>query len=231
MTTIGAPEVTSAPPSPSGYSDRPPWAPLPRTSGFAVAALIFGILPIAGIGAILAIVFGIHARRQIARAQGQLTGRGMATAGLVLGWIWIGLFIVGFVAIGVVAALGGVSEERYHSESAQPDLSSWVVPPGYTETEPGIAYKFLSDAPHDCGRILGAACWDMKLITHQRCLTVDAFFEINESDGTNITTAMGDAIVPELDRPERVTLVFDDLSDPRLQGDVRFAGPTIYCNN
>ncbi|MBM3659052.1 MAG: DUF4190 domain-containing protein [Actinobacteria bacterium] len=45
------------------------------------------------IGPILALVFGYKARRQIDESNGMQTGRGMATAGIVLGWVWIGLFV------------------------------------------------------------------------------------------------------------------------------------------
>jgi hypothetical protein len=57
----------------------------------AVAAMVLGILWLYGIGAILALVFGYSAKGQIDRAQGRESGRGMAVAGIVLGWIGIGI--------------------------------------------------------------------------------------------------------------------------------------------
>jgi hypothetical protein len=66
----------------------------------AVASLVLGILWLYGVGAILALVFGYMARQQIDASGGTQTGRGMATAGVVLGWIGVGLILlVVFVAI------------------------------------------------------------------------------------------------------------------------------------
>jgi hypothetical protein len=69
--------------------------PLPRTNGCAAAALIFGILPL--FCGVPAVILGHVARAQIRRTGER--GIGMATTGLVLGYIWIGfitlLFIIG----------------------------------------------------------------------------------------------------------------------------------------
>jgi hypothetical protein len=95
---------------PDGW--QPP-APGPRTvayapspNGFAIASMILGILWIYWIGAILALVFGYRARREIDASGGQQTGRGMATAGIVLGWVWIGLLVplLILIPIGLVAS-------------------------------------------------------------------------------------------------------------------------------
>ncbi len=60
------------------------------TSGYAIASLTLGILgfillPV--IGSILAVVFGILGLRRIKRSNGQVTGRGLAKAGLWLGFV------------------------------------------------------------------------------------------------------------------------------------------------
>lgn len=73
-----APEPPSAPPPPQ------------RTSGFAIASLVFGILG----GALFALVFGYIALSQIRRAGGRLRGRGVALTGVVLGWIWLGILLL-----------------------------------------------------------------------------------------------------------------------------------------
>jgi hypothetical protein len=67
----------------------------------AVASLVLGILWIYWIGSVLALIFGYIARRQISQAQGMQQGRGMATAGIVLGWIGVG-FLILFVLLGVI---------------------------------------------------------------------------------------------------------------------------------
>ena len=77
-------------------------------SGKAVAALVLGIVGVIGcfvfVPAILAIVFGALALKQIKRTPG-LGGRGMAIAGLVLG-------IVGFVAGAVVIGIGIANRDK-----------------------------------------------------------------------------------------------------------------------
>jgi predicted acyltransferase len=68
----------------------------PKTDGSAVAALVCGIVGIfCFIPAIVAIVLGATAGRRIDQSNGQLMGKGMATAGLVLG-------IVGVVLAAIV---------------------------------------------------------------------------------------------------------------------------------
>ncbi len=67
-----------------------------KNSGLAISSLILGILFMYGIGSILALIFGYRARGEIDRSGGNLEGRGMATAGIVLGWIGLALAIVIF---------------------------------------------------------------------------------------------------------------------------------------
>ena len=80
-----------------GYGYPPPRA----TSGMAIASMVLGILWLYWIGSILALVFGYIAKRQI-RERGE-SGAGMATAGIVLGWIGIG-FLVLFIVLGIAAS-------------------------------------------------------------------------------------------------------------------------------
>ena len=83
----------------------------PRTSGTAVASLVFGILSwvmLPFIGALLAVVLGHSARGEIRRAPpGTIEGDGMAVAGLILGWVHLALFIA-IVAI-VFLFFGGLA--------------------------------------------------------------------------------------------------------------------------
>lgn len=104
------PDVPPGPPPPGypgaygyGYPGYPVQAP---TNGFAIASLVLGILIIFwGITSILALVFGYIARKQI-RERGE-GGAGLAVAGIVLGWVGVGLWgiflifiILGFVFSG-----------------------------------------------------------------------------------------------------------------------------------
>jgi hypothetical protein len=64
----------------------------------ATASLVFGILWMYGIGSILALVFGYIAKNQIDSSDGQQDGRGLAVAGIVLGWIGVVTLIVVIIA-------------------------------------------------------------------------------------------------------------------------------------
>lgn len=85
------------------------------TSSLAVVSLVFGILGwtlLPAVGAVVAVITGHMARAEIRRSAGQLEGDGMAVAGLVLGWLAIGLavaavlaFILFFGGIAALAAL------------------------------------------------------------------------------------------------------------------------------
>jgi hypothetical protein len=85
-----------------GYVPAAPYAPggpVPGTNGLAIAALVCGIFGFfCFIPAILALVFGYISRSQIRQTGGLQPGRGMATAGIVLGWIWIALTVVVIIA-------------------------------------------------------------------------------------------------------------------------------------
>lgn len=71
--------------------DAPPIPPLPvvirqRTSGLAIASLALSLVfCLFFVGPVLAIVFGVLALLQIGRRPLELTGRGLALAGLIIG--------------------------------------------------------------------------------------------------------------------------------------------------
>lgn len=95
---------------PAAHAPPPPQAPgsaygtAPKTNGLAIASLVLGIVWVWWIGSLLAIIFGHRARSQIDGSGGAETGRGMATAGLVLGYLGLGFLILGIVAIVGAAA-------------------------------------------------------------------------------------------------------------------------------
>jgi len=105
-----SPHFTAATDALPGYLPAPqqlPGAPLPAaappksTNGLAIASMVLGILWVYWIGSILALIFGYVAKGQIAAAGGTQGGRGMAIAGIVLGWVGIGILLLGIVAIAV----------------------------------------------------------------------------------------------------------------------------------
>ena len=91
-------------------------APMRQTSTLAVVSLVFGILGwtlLPFLGSLVAVVCGHMARGEIRRAQGALEGDGMAVAGLVLGYLVIGLSVLAVLAailfFGGLAALIGLA--------------------------------------------------------------------------------------------------------------------------
>jgi hypothetical protein len=73
-------------------------------NGFAVASLLLGILWFAGIGSVLALVFGYRARHEIKNSGRRQRGSGLAIAGIILGWIGLAILLVAVVAgLAVVA--------------------------------------------------------------------------------------------------------------------------------
>ena len=84
--------VPAAPPA----AGQQPARTVQPTSGFSIASLVLGIIGFAGIFAVLAIIFGaIGIHRAKTSGAG---GKGMAITGLVLGILWIVLWIA-FVTI------------------------------------------------------------------------------------------------------------------------------------
>ena len=89
----------------------PQMPPVIRTSTLAIISLIggitgFTILPF--LGAIVAIITGHMAHSEIKKSAGMITGKGMATAGLIMGY----LVLVGgicVVCLAIVLPLMGIT--------------------------------------------------------------------------------------------------------------------------
>src|SRR5919202_935616 len=97
---------------PSGRPAAPyvvgPATTMTQTSNLATFALILGILSwifLPFVGAIGAVITGHMGRRQIRESNGQLTGQGLATAGLVLGYLNIALSLLVLVIVCVLPLL------------------------------------------------------------------------------------------------------------------------------
>lgn len=100
---------------------QPYWGgpPPTRTSGTAIAALVLGICgfvvcPL--ICSIAAIICGNIAKNEIDRSGGQITGRDMAKAGIILGWVGVGLCVLAIGAFVALIALGVSLDDDYQYE-------------------------------------------------------------------------------------------------------------------
>ena len=92
------------------YSNQPYQTPPAKpNSNMALASMVLGILgwTIApGLASIAAIVIGHMAKKEIKESMGQLSGDGMATAGLVMGYASIALVLCICLAIAGMMAFG-----------------------------------------------------------------------------------------------------------------------------
>lgn len=95
---FGSPEEIAA-----AATDPPPpdqmVASFRQTNGLAIASLLLAVLWVAGIGAVLALIFGYRGRREIKSSAGGQAGSGLATAGIILGWIGITILAAGIILI------------------------------------------------------------------------------------------------------------------------------------
>ena len=93
---LGTPEEIAA------AADPPPGQPVAafsQVNGLAIASVLVAVLWFAGIGAVLALVFGYRARSQIKNSAGRQTGSALAAAGIILGWIGITIVVAGVILI------------------------------------------------------------------------------------------------------------------------------------
>ncbi len=82
-----------------------------QTSTLALISLIAGIIswfaaPL--IGGFVAVIAGHMALRELQESQGRLTGEGLAKVGLVLGYLHLGILVLGFCLVALLIALGVV---------------------------------------------------------------------------------------------------------------------------
>jgi len=88
----------------------------------------FTLLP--GIGSIIAVITGIMARNEIRNAQASgndLGGAGMATAGLIMGWVGIGLGVIACCVIAVILLIPAL-----------------LIPFGIYQNQSGLLLPFLA---------------------------------------------------------------------------------------
>lgn len=110
---------------PGGYQPpfQQPYAaypPAPKTNAMAVVSLVAslcGIFIVPLVGSVVGIIFGHIAKSQL-KTNGE-NGDGMATAGLVLGYIFAGLYALGCCGYGIfVAGMFGIAGAASSSSSS-----------------------------------------------------------------------------------------------------------------
>ncbi|HEY7107339.1 MAG TPA: DUF4190 domain-containing protein [Acidimicrobiia bacterium] len=165
-TVTPPPIVPPAPPpaAPGSVPQRgtPPWpgSPRARTSALAVSSLVLGIVGFFLITALLAVIFGHVALSQVKRSFGAIGGRGMAIAGLVLGYLWLAFFaaIIALAATGVIQTATPeacrddrlaitVAEEAYHTVNGHYTDQRTLVDNGYLSDESDLHSVVLQGTP------------------------------------------------------------------------------------
>jgi lysylphosphatidylglycerol synthetase-like protein (DUF2156 family) len=109
-------EESQGPQEPHGHQIQ--YVPQAETNGLAVASLVCGILGVVLpfiplIPSVLAVVFARRSKRQIASSDGLQTGRGLAVAGQVLGWVGIALTLLGILGLIALFAVADVSNVEF----------------------------------------------------------------------------------------------------------------------
>jgi type IV pilus assembly protein PilA len=109
--------VPVAPTVASPAQDAPGVPPVqPKTSGMAIASLIFGCLFFFLPSAMIAIILGHISGSQIRKSAGRLKGSGMALAGLILGYI--GIAVIPFILIIAAIAIPNLLRARIAANEA-----------------------------------------------------------------------------------------------------------------
>jgi hypothetical protein len=100
-------------------SDKPP------TSTMAIVSLVAGIaswviLPF--IAAIVAVITGNMAKKEIRESGGTVSGEGLAKAGVILGYVNLGLVLLGICLVITLVLLGPVIGEIFSDIVAETSL-------------------------------------------------------------------------------------------------------------
>lgn len=86
-----------------------PLPPVQATSTLAIVSMISGIVSwfmLPFIAAVAAVITGHMAKNEIKQSNGMLAGNGMATAGLVLGYVQLGLGLCLCIVVAAMLAFG-----------------------------------------------------------------------------------------------------------------------------
>jgi Domain of unknown function (DUF4190) len=117
----------------------------PETSGKAIFSLVCGIIVLFFPFSIVALVFGYLSLYDIRRSAGRLTGRGVAIAGIVLGYVGVALTL-GFVGLGIYeermikksGAVRGIASSETSVVSSVRSLNTAEI--AYAQAHPKTGY-------------------------------------------------------------------------------------------
>jgi hypothetical protein len=122
-----APATETTPPATAPVAPEPV-TPSPAPAGvniLAIGSLFFGIVWLLGLGSLVAVILGFIARRQIERSEGRQSGRGLATAGVVLGMAGV----VVLIAVVTIAVVGNESDKRPSVTKAFDSITTTTAAP------------------------------------------------------------------------------------------------------
>lgn len=109
----------------------------------AIASLVLGVLWIYWIGSIFALIFGYVAKREIRDSPERMEGNGLATAGIVLGWVGMGTLTLVILLV-IIAALADKQEHTTKPKTTSQTIS-FVSPRREHAQEPQLARRFPPD--------------------------------------------------------------------------------------
>jgi type IV pilus assembly protein PilA len=112
----------------SSFAIPPPFAGEPHTSGKAIASLVCGIFTFALPASIAAIILGHMAHSEIRKSAGRIGGLGIATTGLVLGYI--GIAVIPFVMIVAAIAIPNLLRARIAANESASNGSLRIINAG-----------------------------------------------------------------------------------------------------
>lgn len=143
MNTPAAPQ-----PAPAARGPQPVSA-APRTCGLAIASLVLSLLGCAFVTAIAGVICGHLALKRI-RNNAALSGRGLAMAGVIIGYVMIALCVASGIkfALDVKSKVEEVQEQMTHPTPPQPGATAPNTTSG-GNAAPGARVKSSVPAPAD----------------------------------------------------------------------------------
>ena len=144
----------------------------PRYNGLAIASMVLGIVWVYWIGSILAVIFGHVALSQIKKSEGGQRGRGMAIAGVVLGYVGIASLVAVIVVVATVDIDVDPTASECRSDALELSIAenAYHVARGTYATEPQLVAEGYLDEVTDLHNVVlidGGA--DYRILATSEC--------------------------------------------------------------